>query len=75
MLQVRINSWGESGVADYQLFLFGADGRRWRSVLLPCKDDEEAVRIAADRGGRRLMEIWRGARLVGHFPKTKPQPQ
>jgi hypothetical protein len=56
-------------VAEYQLFLFGADERRWRSVVLPCEDDEQARRIAAERGGRRLIEIWLGSRFIGRFPK------
>ena len=60
-------------MAEYQLFLFGADERRWRSVVLPCEDDEQARRIAARRGGRRLTEIWHGARFIGRFPKqAKP---
>jgi hypothetical protein len=61
------------GLVDYQFFLFGADERRWRSLVLPCEDDEDARRIADERGGRRLIEIWRGSRFIGRFPKkAKP---
>ena len=56
-------------MADYQLFLFGADGRTWRQVVLPCEDDAEAVRIAAEHSGRRVIELWRGDRFIQRFPK------
>lgn len=54
-------------MADYALYVFGADGEFEGRVDLDCQSDGEATRIAFGAESPFGHELWRGRSFLGWF--------
>jgi hypothetical protein len=54
-------------MADYALYVFGADGEFEGQVELDCVSDGEAMRIAFGAESPFGHELWRGESFLGWF--------
>jgi hypothetical protein len=55
------------GMAEYALYVFGADGEFEGQVDLDCVSDGEATRIAFGAESPFGHELWRDGRFLGWF--------
>jgi hypothetical protein len=51
-------------MADYRVYVIGSDGRFYRSVLLDCIDDAEAMEQARKQLDGHDIELWQLDRKV-----------
>ena len=54
-------------MADYHVYLVGADGNVCDVVSLVCADDEEAISLAAELSLGQDVELWQVDRKVATF--------
>ena len=51
-------------MVDYRVYVIGSDGRFYRSLLLDCIDDDEAVEQAKKQLDGHDIELWQLDRKV-----------
>jgi hypothetical protein len=57
-------------MADYRVYIIGADGHFLRSVELVCPDDEKAQEFAKQLVDGHDVELWERDRKVATFKHT-----
>jgi hypothetical protein len=58
-------------MVDYRIYIIGADGHFYRSVLLDCMNDEEAVEQAKKQLDGHDIELWQLDRKVAMLDHEK----
>jgi len=58
-------------MADYRVYVIGLDGHFYRSVLLDCIDDAEAVKQAKNQLDGHDIELWQVDRKVAMLDHKK----
>jgi hypothetical protein len=62
--------WG-AAMADYRVYVIGADGHIFKAVGLVCADDAEAIEEAKRLGVDHDVELWQLDRKVATFDRPK----
>jgi hypothetical protein len=65
-------TFGTNAMAEYRVYVIGADGHFIRAVELVCPDDDAAKERAKQLVDGHDVELWQGERKVTAF-KHKPE--
>jgi hypothetical protein len=58
-------------MAEYRIYVIGADGHFIRAINLNCADDKAAIESAKQFIGDRGLELWQRDRKIATFEKIE----